>query len=807
AAELSELSGDFGGDPSIGAAPGSPRRTAPAATLLTAQEQRWVSVIVVHSGAAMASHSSDITAPTMELVDGRRETPPSIEFGGLRFEAVGDGSMVTILDKRDAATDQAAYAAQLALALHREYPDRDIALATGRARISQARPDHRDEPAETAQPRAGEVIERTVRLLPQPSMGANASGAIHIDELTAELLDGRFDVRNDGAHLVLRGARPYYEERTVLGRVTPFVGRRRELAMLQSTLDQCVTDHTAHALLVIGPPGRGKSRLCHEFLRQLDARDSDLSEVWTGQSDPMHADSPLYIVGQLLRQLVALRDADPLPIRQEKLRALVASWVRPSAREPLIEFLGELTGTPAPGPSSMQLAAARRDPLLMGAQLRRAVEDLLDAVTRRRPVAIILDDLHWSDRPSLDLFDRLLRNLSQRPLLILAFARPEIRRRYPRLWADRNLSELHLAPLTRRAGTQLARALLGPDIAEEHLTALVERASGNAFYLEELARSAAGGHWDWPDSVLAMIESRLESLDARSRVALRAASVFGRIFWRGGVAALVGGDPDEWLDRLVEQEWITESPTARFSDEREFCFRHALVREGAYGMLTDEDRALGHRLAAQWLEQVGASDPRALAEHFEAGGATDKALTYYLRAAEAALIRSDLDAARALAERGVRCQAEGLTLGTLKRILADVAMWQGTSADVARLYGEAMALLPRGTRSWYEAAGESGLAMFKMGAYARVEQLAARLRDQPLPQDSDPDSQGGRLVAMAKLAAQLYAVGRADSADSLLAEIALATGETGLDDPVVAAYSHLAHSHRAFEIAGDPAAA
>src|SRR5204862_7372879 len=90
----------------------------------------------------------------------------------------------------------------------------------------------------------------------------------------------------------------------------------------------------------------------------------------------------------------------------------------------------------------------------------------------------------------------------------------------------------------------------------------------------------------------------------------------------------------------------------------EFTFAHALVREAAYAMLTDDDRTLGHRLAGAWLEQAGAGDAMALAEHFRRGGEPARAVRWYERAAAEALRANDLAAAIGRAEIGIASGAQ-----------------------------------------------------------------------------------------------------------------------------------------------------
>src|SRR6185436_14923986 len=118
--------------------------------------------------------------------------------------------------------------------------------------------------------------------------------------------------------------------------------------------------------------------------------------------------------------------------------------------------------------------------------------------------------------------------------------------------------------------------------------------------------------------------------------------------WRGGVTALIGTPRETgtrvWLDELVERELIARTPSSRFPSEEEYQFRHALVQEAAYGMLTDHDRKLGHQLAGEWLELIGELDPMILAEHYERAG-DPRAVEHFLRASEQAVVACDFASA------------------------------------------------------------------------------------------------------------------------------------------------------------------
>src|SRR4029079_10810042 len=120
-------------------------------------------------------------------------------------------------------------------------------------------------------------------------------------------------------------------------------------------------------------------------------------------------------------------------------------------------------------------------------------------------------------------------------------ARPIVHERFPKLWAERRMQEYRLKELTRKAGERLYAQVRGDSISAETMTRLLTLADGHAFYLEELIRAVAEGKRDaLPETVLAMVQARLEGLDVEERRVLRAASVFGDVCWANGVAELLG---------------------------------------------------------------------------------------------------------------------------------------------------------------------------------------------------------------------------------------------------------------------------
>jgi hypothetical protein len=448
----------------------------------------------------------------------------------------------------------------------------------------------------------------------------------------------------------------------------------------------------------------GKSRFVHEFVQSLRRRAPEAA-IWFGRADSARAGSPLHLLGHALRGALGIQSSEPLEARHEKLRARWVGHGPPARSQRLREFLGELVGAPFPEPGSAQLNAARQDAQLMAEQLQRAFEDFLLAESAEHPVVLILDDLHWGDAASVRFVDLALRSAAGRPVLVLGLARPEVHARFPRLWSERGLQEIHLRVLSRRASERLVRAVLGDALEEAALEQLITQAEGNAFYLEELIRAAAEGERTLPATAVAMVQSRIAALEPDARRVLRAASIFGEVFWRGATVALLGDMRTnrvvDWISLLIQRELLVRRPESRLPGEEEFAFRHALLREGAYALLTEQDRTLGHRLAGEWLEQHGESDALALAEHFEKGGALEQAVHHYISAADHAVEANDTEAILSCTERGLRCNPLGEPRGDLLSLKAGALMGREQHAETIALTSEALELLPAGSKRWY----------------------------------------------------------------------------------------------------------
>ncbi len=583
--------------------------------------------------------------------DALRRTAQS--YGGW-LEHLADGSTVVVLEaNRQVATDQAGQAARCALAMRAHAQGRPMAIAMGRTDSTGKLP-------------GGDVIDHASRLLAHVGDPPGDPPPIALDEVSAGLLDARFDVTERDARFALCGERALAQgARTLLGRPTSCVGRDWELDVLVGIFEACIEEEEARGALVTAAAGMGKSRLGAELVRRAQDR-HDAVAIWVGRGDSLRAGSTLDLLAQALRGALGIYEGEPLAARGDKIRTRVAQHVPAGHQRRVAEFLAELVGAPfADGDAvSAQLQAARQDPQLMSEQMRKAWLDFLQAETSAHPVLLLLEDLHWGDLGTVQFLDAALRERSKLPWMVLALARPEVFEVFPKLWAgSQSVQEVRLKKLGRKAGERLVRQVLGDAVGSDTVDRLVQQADGNVFYLEELIRAVAEGKdktSPLPGTVLAMVETRLGRLPPEARRVLRAASVFGEVCWEGGVVTLLGGAipaaiVGEWLAKLGEQEVLTPRPASRFPGEREFAFRHELFREGAYATLTEADSQLAHHLAGEWLEQHGEADPMVLAGHFQRGGDAARAAGFYLGAAQQASHILDHETALARADLGLAC--------------------------------------------------------------------------------------------------------------------------------------------------------
>jgi hypothetical protein len=607
----------------------SGRAEIPPLDALTANERRFVTVLVVTLPAARASGTTSEVSP---------ETGPfhsPARAFGVRVHVLADRTAIALAPEHFAAADQASLLARFARHLVETHPDAKVAMTTGSATNTTRLP-------------VGQAIDRAVAMVRAPEIRQG----VRVDDATAALITARFDV-TDGRVVSERASLD--PRRRLLGQPTSCVGRDRELALLEATFSACEAGEGPKVVLVTAEAGAGKSRLQHEFDRRLQAEAP--AQVLRCRGDPFHASIPYSMVSQVVRQAAGLGDLLQPDRAEQRLLAHVTSLVPAADVTRVCGFIGELVDVRFDDHGDLPLRAARQNPVAMADQIGRAFEDLLRAWCARQPVVIVLEDLHWAHGSCVKLLDRALGKLPAARFFLLALARPEVHGRFPALFAKRDVTEVHLPPLPKGASAKLVREVLGSGVAAEDVERIVERSEGNAFYLEELIRAAgeptlppgrASAHRDdLPEAVLAVAQARLERLEPDARRVLRAASVFGDVFWLEAVSALVGQNPAQVtrvLAGLVHQEAVAPTEHVRLAGVSEFAFRHALLRGTAYATLTEEDRKLGHRLAAGWLQGVQ-EDSELVARHWLEAGDRAQAAAAFLAAAESRRRRAQPDAA------------------------------------------------------------------------------------------------------------------------------------------------------------------
>jgi hypothetical protein len=622
----------------------------------------------------------------------------TLDARGGTLQRLADGSCLMTFVGPESPSDLAARATRIALRLRGTRAS--IAIATGRAALAGGVP-------------VGDVIERAAQAL-----AAATEREVRIDAVTVGLVEGRFVLREIEGGAIVESAHGDELDavRTLLGKPTRYVGRDRELAAVEGFYDESVAESIARAVLVTAPAGFGKSRLSRELLRKLAAKEEP-PQVLFSRAESVSSGAPFAMAAAALRRAAGIESGTP---RESELleRYLERCGARGS-----FEMLAEMLGV-GPSAPSEALAAARANPASMFAAVRVAWEGWLTALLEKGPLLFLMEDLHWGDVPSVGLIDASLLAFAHQRFTVIALARPELRTSMPQLWAARQLHEIRLDPLSKRVSERLVRSALA-DASDSLVERIVSRANGNAFFLEELIRASAKGDATLPDGILATLQVRFDGLDTRTRAVLRAASIFGERFSRDGIDALVGAaaDVDEALQELLAEELVSKSTEA---GEGRFSFRHALVREAAYALLTDDDRARGHAAAASFLERAGSHDPLLLAEHHERGGDVGRAARWLRRAAELAVEGNDMVSAIAHARRAERWTTDRSALGALALVVAEAETWLGRRQEARDAGSRASELLSEGSSEWLQAAGLVISNAGQSGDKATVERWLAR---------------------------------------------------------------------------------
>jgi class 3 adenylate cyclase len=383
----------------------------------------------------------------------------------------------------------------------------------------------------------------------------------------------------------------------------PVVGRDEELGALLDALDRALAGSHCEAVTVLGQAGLGKSRLIEEFARHADGR----AQVLRGRCLPYGEGITFWPIAEALRQAAGIFLED----RDEEARAKLWTLVG-EGHEDVALRIWSLLGS---GPGGYG-----KDELLW------SVRYVLETIARRRPLAVIFEDIHWAERIFLDLIEYVVDTSDGVPLLIVCATRHELIDECPGFLAGRRAA--HRIELRELSRSDTAR-VLGNLVGDVRLPAslqdrILSVAGGNPLFAEQMtsmlidsgvlreqdgAWEFAGGHDDVPvpPNISSLLASRLDCLPPLERRVIERAAVIGLEFQPAAVAALASGkdagtDLASPLSALDAKHLIRAIGAALADESYQFC--HILVRDAAYDRLLKRTRARLHEHFADWLLDI-----------------------------------------------------------------------------------------------------------------------------------------------------------------------------------------------------------
>jgi class 3 adenylate cyclase len=623
-------------EPMIGAADRQSRST----------ERRQLTLILCGLGAVGASPLDP--EDWASLLPGYRALGAQVigRYGGMLAKSVND-SVLAYFGYPEAAEDDAEQAVRAGLALVREVPSIDdrlcvrVGIATGLVVIGTPSSDPSGLPTAL-----GECVELANQLL-----GLAAPGRVAISASCRRLTRGRFEYQSlptvggfacsEGAFQVT-GDRPSKSRFEAFheGGLTPLVGRTEELELLLRRWRRAASGE-GQIVLASGEAGIGKSRLV-AALQETIAAAGEKHERFEWFCSPHHQERALHPVITWLERAADFAYDDAPEARLSRLEAVLAAG-EPTQEE--LRLIADLLGVPTAG---------RYPSLNLNPQLRR--ERTFDALIRwvlvlasTRPVLGVLEDAHWADPSTLELLDLLAARMDSVPLLLVMTYRPEFRAP----WAGQaHVTELRLSRLDRRDNAALVEQIAGgPDkLAPEVVAQIVERTDGVPLFIEEVTRAAlevAGetsvhaafrGAARVPATLHASLTARLDRLGATARQVAQAGAAIGREFGHDLLAA-IAGVADEALGSALRRLEDAELLHRRgVPPEATYTFRHALLRDAAYGMLLREPRRALHARIAEAIVSLrpdaAEREPHLLAWHYTGAGLVQPAIGLWHRAGE-----------------------------------------------------------------------------------------------------------------------------------------------------------------------------
>jgi tetratricopeptide (TPR) repeat protein len=502
----------------------------------------------------------------------------------------------------------------------------------------------------------GDTLARPVRLLgyaepgeivASPEMGCLVRGWCELR--TCEQLRGMRDPKQIGAYTIV-GLSPQGSPLEMHGQrpLSRFVGRQRELALMEDLLEQA-REGRGQVMGIVGEPGVGKSRLCYEFIRAPRRHGWRILQTSTTSYGKA---IPYLPVIDLLKAYFQIEAQDAVQTLRDKVTAKLHTL--DAALNPSLPTFLSLLDIPVEEPTWQSL-----DPPQRRQRTLDAVKRLLLCESHVQPLLLVAENLHWVDGETQAFLDTLINSLPTARLLLLVTYRPE----YQHAWGGKSYySQLRLDPLPPKHAQDLLGSLLGKDASLARFTPrLIEQTEGNPFFLEESVRSLVETHvltgepgayrltkpvqnMQAPTTVHTVLAARIDRLPSEAKRLLQAAAVIGTDVPFPLLQTIAEGSEESVhrdLTTLLASEFLYER---NFSPEVAFTFKHALTLEVAYSSLVPERcRVLHARIVeaieALYVDRLSEQVER-LAYHALQGAVWDKALTYCRQAGVKAGTRS-----------------------------------------------------------------------------------------------------------------------------------------------------------------------
>lgn len=499
-------------------------------------------------------------------------------------------------------------------------------------------------------------------------------------------------------------------------------GRVQELDALRSATTRPINTGRPSFILVYGPAGVGKTRVRVELTRMLKAV-VKAPRVLAGRAEEVAQSSPYSFLRRILSAEARIHSDDTPDKKRTKMLELLPNAVETRALLDAVEpplphkaqaddeddaaledhdtiaaFVSRALHVPYHANASYGLA--ERDPRLMGDQVRRAFDVILRHLASKKGLVVLVDDAHFLDHQSAQVLRELVRPERGLPIVVLAFALPQILdgegSKSP--LAGLHTKSMEIEALDARASREFARSLVKGSVESGALELLVKRASGNPLYLEQLVLAVQangalslteGGEYELrgmtgdrtdddrvPPTVAAAVAARINHMRHPLQKALTTAAVFGDVFWVEGVAHLLGEGLEETtvlLDNLVLANLVRRRQGTRYRGQLEMEFTHGVIRSVALSKVKRRRRHKLEKMAVAYFESVGEADRAMLALHVAHSGRIDKAAKLFCDAAEESLSIGAIASAGTLADEGMLLTEDGATEGTTRARLLEVA--------------------------------------------------------------------------------------------------------------------------------------